>query len=540
MRSFLVAAIAAIVIPVASAHYTFPNFIVNGTTTGDWQYVRMTANKYDQGPVTDLNSQAVRCYEDSSASAGSAQIATVQAGSTVGFKASNTMGHPGYFSAYLSKASPAANSNDAGKGASWFKIWEWSPKWSSSTGLVFDSLNINQFTFTIPKNTPNGQYLLRGEQIALHVAGNVGGAQLYIGCAQINVVGGGNGNPGPLVSFPGAYKATDPGILLNMYVLPSGYSGYQAPRTRCHLFDKTGPVSTTTAEGLPINQSEDTVELRVFVAYGSLVISRELTVLHLWTATSLKAYKAQEDKMDPPGRHNMRSFLAAAVAAVAVSSVFGHYTFPNLIVDGTATGEWEYVRMTANHIDQGPLTDVTSAGVRCFEDSSTVPADVGVATVTAGSKVGFKASNTMGHPGYFSAYMSKADPANSADAGLGSTWFKIWEWSPEYSADTNMLTFDSEGITEFTFSIPASVPSGQYLLRGEQIALHAAGQEGGAQLYIACAQINVEGGGSGTPSPTVSFPGAYSPTDPGIMLNIYALPAGFSGYEAPGPAVWSG
>ncbi|EEB89925.1 hypothetical protein MPER_11929, partial [Moniliophthora perniciosa FA553] len=156
MRSLLAAVVAILAIPFVSAHYTFPNIFVNGTLTGEWEYVRMTANHYDQGPVTDLNSQAIRCYEDSTASAGNAKIATVTAGSTVGFKASNTMGHPGYFSAYMSKAVPAANSNDAGKGSSWFKIWEWAPKYSSSTGLVFDSMNINQFTFTFPRNTPYG------------------------------------------------------------------------------------------------------------------------------------------------------------------------------------------------------------------------------------------------------------------------------------------------------------------------------------------------------------------------------------------------
>jgi hypothetical protein len=134
-----------------------------------------------------------------------------------------------YFSAYLTPASPAANSASAGTGKTWFKIWEWAPKWSASTGLVFDSENINQFTFTIPKNVPSGQYLVRGEQIALHVASTQGGAQFYIGCGQINVVNGGSGKPTDLVSFPGAYKATDPGILLNIYALPAGYSGYQAP-----------------------------------------------------------------------------------------------------------------------------------------------------------------------------------------------------------------------------------------------------------------------------------------------------------------------
>ncbi|KAF9468707.1 glycoside hydrolase [Collybia nuda] len=212
-----------------AAHYTFPKLIVNGTASAEWQYVRMTANHYDNGPVTDVTSSAIRCYELDANSATNAGIATVTAGSTVGFVADNTMGHPGYFSAYMTTAKPAANSNSAGLSKTWFKIWEWAPTWSASTGLVFASENIVQFTFTIPKNTPNGQYLLRGEQIALHVAGTLGGAQFYIGCAQINVVGGGSGSPGPLVSFPGAYSATDPGILLNMYNLPAGYSGYQAP-----------------------------------------------------------------------------------------------------------------------------------------------------------------------------------------------------------------------------------------------------------------------------------------------------------------------
>ncbi|KAF9533287.1 glycoside hydrolase [Crepidotus variabilis] len=207
---------------------TFPDLIVNNTVTTDWQYVRITANHYDNGPVTDVTSQAIRCYELDSTSATQAGIATVQAGSTVGFKADNTMGHPGYFSAYMSAAKPA-NSNSVGLGKTWFKIWEWAPKWSASTGLVFDSENIDRFTFTIPKSTPNGQYLLRGEQIALHVAGTSGGAQFYIACAQINVVGGGSGSPSPTVQFPGAYSASDPGILLNIYALPSGYSGYKAP-----------------------------------------------------------------------------------------------------------------------------------------------------------------------------------------------------------------------------------------------------------------------------------------------------------------------
>ncbi|KAF8910777.1 hypothetical protein CPB85DRAFT_679170 [Mucidula mucida] len=92
--------------------------------------------------------------------------------STVGFKADNTMGHPGYFSAYMTPASPSANFTSAGSGKTWFKIWEWSPSWSLvldlcrffesvfvstvTGGVLSMTIDINQFTFTIPKNVQAG------------------------------------------------------------------------------------------------------------------------------------------------------------------------------------------------------------------------------------------------------------------------------------------------------------------------------------------------------------------------------------------------
>jgi hypothetical protein len=72
-------------------------------------------------------------------------------------------------------------------------------------------------------------------------------------------------------------------------------------------------------------------------------------------------------------------------------------TYPNLIVNGRVTKEWEYIRMTANHYNNGPVENLASAAIRRYEDSSRKP--VGVANVTAGSNIGFKASNTQGHPG---------------------------------------------------------------------------------------------------------------------------------------------
>jgi hypothetical protein len=73
----------------------------------------------------------------------------------------------------------------------------------------------------------------------------------------------------------------------------------------------------------------------------------------------------------------------------------------------------------------------------------------------------------------------------------------------------------------------------------EHIALHSASTVGGAQLYIACAQLTVTGGTGtlNTAGKLVSFPGAYSPTDPGILFQLHwPIP---TSYINPGPAVVS-
>jgi len=237
----------------------------------------------------------------------------------------------------------------------------------------------------------------------------------------------------------------------------------------------------------------------------------------------------------------MKAFFAALVSA-AVTSVTAHYTLPDLILNGAATTDWEYVRQTQNYQDNMPLTDVTSDLIRCYENNTA--SSTSVATVDAGATVGFKANGDFYHPGYFSAYMSQASPeADSEEAGTSQTWFKIWQDAPTFTAGTNgqpgTLNFAFESTDQFTFTIPPSLPSGQYLIRGEQIALHVASTYGGAQFYLSCAQVNVVNGGDGTPEPLVSFPGAYTGYEPGILIDIYDLPSNFTGYVSPGPAVWN-
>ena len=85
-----------------------------------------------------------------------------------------------------------------------------------------------------------------------------------------------------------------------------------------------------------------------------------------------------------------------------------------------------------------------------------------------------------------------------------------------------------------TVTLPASLAPGEYLIRNELLALHTAQARGGAEFYPSCSQLRVGGAQSGQPASTVSFPGAYSPTDPGILINVYSMTGQ---YQFPGPAV---
>ena len=40
------------------------------------------------------------------------------------------------------------------------------------------------------------------------------------------------------------------------------------------------------------------------------------------------------------------------------------------------------------------------------------------------------------------------------------------------------------------------------------------------QFYMSCVQVNVTGGGTANPSPTVSIPGAFKSSDPGYTANV--------------------
>ncbi|KAL2857296.1 glycosyl hydrolase family 61-domain-containing protein [Aspergillus pseudoustus] len=235
----------------------------------------------------------------------------------------------------------------------------------------------------------------------------------------------------------------------------------------------------------------------------------------------------------------MRWIAPSLVASLAlVPSVTAHWNLAALIVDGEVTEDYQYVRRTKN--SNSPIKDVTSTDMICNNGGidDDVLAETETYEVAAGAQVGFQVRDTWGHPGIQQVYLSKAPDTAKGYKGDGD-WFKIYSLTTSNVSSEGVAWApfeDNVGIKDFVFTLPEDLPAGEYLLRGEGLALHTAGSAGGAEFYIGCAQIKVTGSGTGTPGPTVQFPGAYTGEEPGILVNIYYPP--LTSYTAPGPAVW--
>ncbi|APA15869.1 hypothetical protein SS1G_09251 [Sclerotinia sclerotiorum 1980 UF-70] len=225
-----------------------------------------------------------------------------------------------------------------------------------------------------------------------------------------------------------------------------------------------------------------------------------------------------------------------------LSYVSAHTIFTQLESGGTLYNTSYAIR---DPTYDGPITDVTTQYVACNGGPNPTTPSSNIINVVAGSTVKAIWRHTLtstpsndatyvldpSHLGPVMAYMKKVDDATT-DVGYGPGWFKISEQGLNVAtqgwATTDLI--NNAGVQSIT--IPSCIANGQYLLRAELIALHAASGLQGAQLYMECAQINVSGG-TGTSSPsTVSFPGAYAQNDPGILINIYQT---LSSYPIPGP-----
>ena len=216
--------------------------------------------------------------------------------------------------------------------------------------------------------------------------------------------------------------------------------------------------------------------------------------------------------------------LAVALSALA-SQASAHYIFEYL----DSYGQYQYIRRNTNM--NSPVTDLASNDLRCNVGGETANGTTTV-SVAAGSSHTFTADIAVYHQGPVSFYMSAA-PNGAANYDGSGNWFKIKDIGPTFSGGS--ATWDLE--KSYSITIPKSVPSGDYLLRIQQLAIHNPYPGGIPQFYISCAQVTVTGGGKGVPSPTAKIPGFIKNTDPGYTVNIYS---NFNNYTVPGPAVWTG
>lgn len=148
----------------------------------------------------------------------------------------------------------------------------------------------------------------------------------------------------------------------------------------------------------------------------------------------------------------------------------------------------------------GPITDVTSNDIICNGGPNPLvtPFPSEIITVPAGATVGTEWHHTLQPNGYDSSdaadpidpshkgpvmvYLAKVDSALTTTV-TGLKWFKIYEdglhSDGTWAVDTLVK---NKGLV--SFKIPSCIPSGNYLLRAEIIALHPASSYPGAQFYV--------------------------------------------------------
>lgn len=194
--------------------------------------------------------------------------------------------------------------------------------------------------------------------------------------------------------------------------------------------------------------------------------------------------------------------------------------------------------------DINPVKGTNNSDINCGHGAQPAPE---VADASPGSVLKFAWRNGEGGPwvhntGPVMTYMASCGSGGCASFdGSTAQFFKISELGKKddgnwYMSDLNAALNDTTSAT-----IPSDLPAGEYLVRHELIAMQLGMSPGGAEFYPACLQVRLGGGNSTTVAATslpagtgtVTFPGGYTDSDPGI-LDAHIYDPGYS-YTFPGP-----
>ncbi|KAF7299113.1 hypothetical protein MIND_00859600 [Mycena indigotica] len=185
-----------------------------------------------------------------------------------------------------------------------------------------------------------------------------------------------------------------------------------------------------------------------------------------------------------------------------------------------------------------PVTNVMDVNLGCGPNAQ--PAQL-VATANPGDAIQVDWVSTEG------PWFHNVGPMLTYLANCGSTsctqfdytqarWFKI-EQSGRDPATNAWVQASLNSGAPANLSLPGNIAAGNYLLRHEIIALQNGVSQGGAEFYASCSQLSIGGTGSGAPTSNelVKLPGAYSATDPGILVDVYSNTN--APYSFPGPPI---
>ncbi|KZV75251.1 lytic polysaccharide monooxygenase [Peniophora sp. CONT] len=240
----------------------------------------------------------------------------------------------------------------------------------------------------------------------------------------------------------------------------------------------------------------------------------------------------------------MLLFTAVALSLLA-PSVVAHGWLSYIIVDGTKyaglpdradlkstpgppSGNNDTVIRQIEDVSPILVKDLQSPDMACGLSATPAPKQ---ANARPGSKIDFLwvsrgPQNWIHKVGPVMTYLAEctgAPDCSTFDASKAQ-WFKIDQQGLSSKASGTWWVENFFNGKPLSVTLPSDIKAGNYLFRNEIIALHS-----GAEFYPACAQLSISGSKTGTPNATVSFPGAYIATDPGILdPHIYDTPVNYT------------
>ncbi|KAJ6504504.1 glycosyl hydrolase family 61-domain-containing protein [Mycena vulgaris] len=259
-----------------------------------------------------------------------------------------------------------------------------------------------------------------------------------------------------------------------------------------------------------------------------------------------RSAKHQWSKAFPPT--TMVFKLSTLLALAALPKVLAHGGVLSYNIGGTVYQGWNPYNSPTGQTGierpwstYNPILSPTDPTIACNNDGTASALQL-TATVKAGTPIIAYWNQVWPHPyGPMLTYLAQCPGTTCTGVNANTLkWFKI-----DQSGLINGTIFNGywgsgkmiDQNSSWTTTIPATVPSGNYLIRFETIALHSLP----AQFYPECAQITITGGGTLAPTTAqlVTFPGAYTATDPGLTIDIYSNAAQTqTTYSIPGPPLY--